>query len=177
MPDIEAGDDRRDGSPVLEVALWRLAEQIRAIEGLDSKAERVFGAALAMVTLAAAGVTFIVDQGDDSASNAALAAGVPVVVAFLWTTLNFVRGYRMSGWELGPTGNELLSIAGSYGDAQVRLWSAEALIYAYDNNRGRLERKADMFNSELTGLLVEIASLLVGIAAVAAFRVVAENAG
>ena len=90
MPDEPVPSPREiDGLPAFEVAQWTLSEQFRTIEQLDLKVERVFGAALAVVTLAAAGVTFVVGQGDDAISIVALMAAVPVLTAFSWAALFF----------------------------------------------------------------------------------------
>lgn len=70
----------------------------------------MFGAALAVVTLATAGVTFVVGQGDDAISIVALMAAVPVLTAFSWAALFFWTGYRISEWSVGPQGAELLGV-------------------------------------------------------------------
>lgn len=59
----------------------------------------------------------------------------------------------------------------------MRLWVAEELIASYDYNRPRLQKKADMFNAELGGLLAEVAFLFLGFGGVAAFRIITEGTG
>ncbi len=54
----------RASREAFEFAQFRLAEQMRAVEGIDSKAERVLGLALGVAGLAVALVTLTVEQVD-----------------------------------------------------------------------------------------------------------------
>ena len=168
-------DDAPAGETAFQAARWSLTEQFRAIEGLDAKAERLFAAALAIVGLFGAVVTFTVDRGQESTAITALLIGLPVVSTFAYAAFAFLRGHRISEWNAGPPGNAMLEVAGQHPEARVRLWLAEELVRSYDENLEPLNAKTKWFHRALLALYLELAFALAGIAVVAVVEFAARR--
>lgn len=153
------GETPSAGAAAFASAQWSLGEQFRAIEGLDSKAERLFGAALVIAGLYGALAAFTADRAD-SAIGAVLATGLPLALAFTYAAFSFLNGYRISDWGAGPPGVDLLAAAAQYDGTQVQLWLARQFARSHDENLDPLARKARWFRYALVGVAVELEMLL-----------------
>ncbi len=154
-----------------DFAQFRLAEQMRAVEGTDSKAERVFGVALGIAGLLGAFATLTGDQLEGDAAKIALFYGALTLLAFGASAGFFYLGFRVTDWEIGPDSGDLLVVAATHGEAQVRTWLVEWMIRSYETNQIRLDRKGRWFRWTLRSAALEGAFFLLGVASVAIVRI------
>lgn len=153
-----------------EFAQFRLAEQMRAVEGIDSKAERVFGVALGIAGLLGAFATLTASQLNGDAAKVALLYGALTLVAFGASACFCYLGFRVTDWEIGPDSEDFLNVAATHADTQVRTWLVEWMIRSYETNQLRLDVKGRWFRWALRSTALEGGFFLTGVASVAIIR-------
>lgn len=143
---------------------------MRAIESVDTKAEHLWGAALGLWIVAAAGVSFAVREGNDAVDIAALVVGGVSLLAFGIVTVLFMRGHKILEWNLGPPA----SAAYRHLSMNRTRWLTMQLERTWRVNAPNLTTKVRWYDWAQRAFLAQLIFVAVGAMTVAIVAVV-EN--
>ena len=163
-------DDAAPTAPqaAYDMALWQLGEQARANRSFDTKAGVALTVAAAFAGLFAASLVGVLGDGPARpAVVAAIACGAAVLAVFGWTLYAFYRTVRPARLAHGPEQRELIAVASTHGEPEVRLWIARTLVASYEANEQTTREKAVWFRRELYGAVAQGSATIVGMLAIA----------
>ena len=158
--DGESTFPRGDPATAYDWAKEQLALQHAQIDGLDSKLANAFGFGSALWAVAAA---FLALRSTDlpAVSKGSLAASG---LAYLFVLLFSLLGYFIRGdWDFGPTFDGVREKADQLEDAKLTWNVAIELGEAYQNNKGKVDRKGTWAQWALGFVAVETGLLTVGL--------------
>ena len=147
---------------VLEVARWRLDEQLGRVSSLDNKIAATFTLNAAAVALFGAALAF----ADRELAPTVWGLAVAVVVVFVAGVSFAYRAYRQQDWSLRPHLLDLEAAIEVEAASRVQLWVATEIMLSLEYNE-RLVRNKDANAGRATALAI-VDAVLIGVTALVA---------
>ena len=145
----------------LEFATWSLNEQLEAIRQIDTKSQRVFTLAVAILVLLSGAGTLPLSDRPEWPIQSVVAGGITVLF-FIVAVWFFFHAQAATDLYLGPKGAHLLAIFAAQPDLRTRQWLAESIYGSIEHNAQLIHAKSKRYVRLTVAVLAE--AILAGIA-------------